>query len=324
MDASTLVSTVLPLGEWQFPSADEATKRETPRKSCSHRQNKRKSPQAPRLIDDVDRLEGVTAKAEPPGRRRIADALNVYINRDVEPDLEYDLDRLPWPLPTGHFIEVFAYDVIEHGANVLAVMEEIHRVTRDGALVRITVPHFFRPEPPVFVDPENYAGAAAGLDRCGRVPLVEVLPHTPQPDRRITVIKDFQRRGQVEGRLLHIEPPKAAPVGVGVFNNIRKGGCEQVARLGATHGPQKAQNVTIRKVLQGMAAEHQVAARQASSDVSEQKAPPLRFVTLTQVAYHVRYNIDTDVLDAVEVCVEHPVEIAAAGVNQDPDVESTD
>src|SRR6266852_9566129 len=139
MDASTLVSTVLPPGERQFPPA-EATKRETPRKSCSHRQNKRKSTQAPRLIDDVDRLEGVTAKAEPPGRRRIADALNVDINRDVEPDLEYDLDWRPWPLPTGHFIEVFAYDVIEHGANVLAVMEEIHRVTRDGALVRITVP----------------------------------------------------------------------------------------------------------------------------------------------------------------------------------------
>jgi hypothetical protein len=76
------------------------------------------------------------------GRKRIAGALNLDINRDVEPDLEYDLDRLPWPLPTGYFIEVFAYDVIEHCANVLAVMEEIHRVTRDGALVRITVPHF--------------------------------------------------------------------------------------------------------------------------------------------------------------------------------------
>ena len=76
------------------------------------------------------------------GRRRIADALNVDINRDVEPDLECDLDRLPWPLPAGHFTEVFAYDVIEHCVNVLAVMEEIHRVTREGAVVRITVPHF--------------------------------------------------------------------------------------------------------------------------------------------------------------------------------------
>ena len=68
--------------------------------------------------------------------------INRDINRDVEPDLEYDLDRLPWPLPAGHFTEVFAYDVIEHCVNVLAVMEEIHRVTREGAVVRITVPHF--------------------------------------------------------------------------------------------------------------------------------------------------------------------------------------
>jgi hypothetical protein len=97
-----------------------------------------------------------------------------------------------------------------------------------------------------------------------------------------------------------------------------------VAGVGAAHGPQKAQDVTIRKVLQGLAAEHKVAARQASGEVPEQKAPPLRFATLTQLVYHVWYNVDTDIVDAVEIGLAHPVEIAAPSVNQDPDAEGTD
>jgi hypothetical protein len=37
---------------------------------------------------------------------------------------------------------VLAYDVIEHLDNVIAVMEEIHRVSAASAIVRITLPHF--------------------------------------------------------------------------------------------------------------------------------------------------------------------------------------
>ena len=76
------------------------------------------------------------------GLKHVAAALNLDVNSDTSPDLIHDLNRLPWPLPTNQFREVLAYDVIEHLGDFIATMEEIHRVCRAGAVVRVTVPHF--------------------------------------------------------------------------------------------------------------------------------------------------------------------------------------
>ncbi|MGL4552054.1 MAG: class I SAM-dependent methyltransferase [Gemmataceae bacterium] len=69
-------------------------------------------------------------------------AVNVDLVASTGPDLVHDLDRTPWPLPDGRFEEVWAYDVLEHLDDLIAVMEEIHRVCRPGAVVKVTVPHF--------------------------------------------------------------------------------------------------------------------------------------------------------------------------------------
>jgi SAM-dependent methyltransferase len=76
------------------------------------------------------------------GRKRRSDAFNVDLVAGTHPELVWDLNRLPWPLPSGHFREVLAYDVIEHLEDLVAVMEEIHRVCAAGAVVRITLPHY--------------------------------------------------------------------------------------------------------------------------------------------------------------------------------------
>jgi predicted SAM-dependent methyltransferase len=76
------------------------------------------------------------------GLKRVPEAVNLDITPATHPDVVHDLNSVPWPLPDDHFSEVLAYDVIEHLENFVAVMEEIHRVCRDGAVVRITVPHF--------------------------------------------------------------------------------------------------------------------------------------------------------------------------------------
>jgi SAM-dependent methyltransferase len=76
------------------------------------------------------------------GRRKMDGAVNLDISDKVEADLVHDLTVMPWPLPSDAFGEVHAQDVVEHLDNTLAVMEEIHRVCRDGARVHITVPHF--------------------------------------------------------------------------------------------------------------------------------------------------------------------------------------
>lgn len=76
------------------------------------------------------------------GLKRIEGAVNVDLVASTGPDVVHDLDDRPWPFETGSFDEVLAYDVVEHLEDVVAAMEEIHRVSADGAVVKLTVPHF--------------------------------------------------------------------------------------------------------------------------------------------------------------------------------------
>lgn len=55
-------------------------------------------------------------------------------------DLAWDLDRRPWPLPDDAFSRVYAFNVLEHLDDVVATMEEVHRISRPGAEVRILSP----------------------------------------------------------------------------------------------------------------------------------------------------------------------------------------
>ena len=61
---------------------------------------------------------------------------------DTNPDVVHDLDQTPWPFPDGRFEEVWAYDVLEHLDDLIAVLEEVHRICRPGAVLKATVPHF--------------------------------------------------------------------------------------------------------------------------------------------------------------------------------------
>jgi len=87
------------------------------------------------------------------GRKPIPGAINVDIVSDTKPDVVHDLNSVPWPFPENSFYAIHANDVIEHLDNIIATMEEIHRVARDGARVIITVPHFSSPN--AFSDPTH-------------------------------------------------------------------------------------------------------------------------------------------------------------------------
>lgn len=70
-----------------------------------------------------------------------------YCNVDKfgEPDLKWDLEAFPWPWPDDSAEEVLLSHVLEHLGQTpnafLAVMQELYRVCRNGALVRVIVPH---------------------------------------------------------------------------------------------------------------------------------------------------------------------------------------
>lgn len=58
------------------------------------------------------------------------------------PHVIADIDRGSLPFRGGSFALVGAFDVIEHAADLVALMEEIHRVLRAGGVLRLTTPHF--------------------------------------------------------------------------------------------------------------------------------------------------------------------------------------
>jgi len=76
------------------------------------------------------------------GLKHLPEAVNLDQYPGVNPDVVHNLNETPWPFADGQFAEVLAYDVLEHCDDVIAAMEEIHRICSDNAVVRITVPHF--------------------------------------------------------------------------------------------------------------------------------------------------------------------------------------
>ena len=76
------------------------------------------------------------------GRKHVAGAVNVDCTARSEPDVVHDLDVVPWPFGDDRFERVYAFDVVEHLADVVKTLEELHRVCRSGARIEITVPHF--------------------------------------------------------------------------------------------------------------------------------------------------------------------------------------
>jgi SAM-dependent methyltransferase len=74
--------------------------------------------------------------------RSTVGAVTVDCVAGTRPDVVHDLDRYPWPFETGSFDVIVCKEVIEHLADVVRAMEEMHRIGRPGARVHITTPHF--------------------------------------------------------------------------------------------------------------------------------------------------------------------------------------
>jgi SAM-dependent methyltransferase len=82
------------------------------------------------------------AKRDFPEASRASEIVGVDHSPASQADVIHDLDQVPYPLPSDSFDLILMQDVIEHLENIPAVMAEVHRVARHGALVRIRTPHF--------------------------------------------------------------------------------------------------------------------------------------------------------------------------------------
>jgi len=82
-----------------------------------------------------------------------------YVNVDMFPpaDVIHDLNVTPWPWDTSSVDGIRANHILEHlGATAdgfIAIMREIYRVSKPGAIIDIVIPHPFHPS--FFTDPTH-------------------------------------------------------------------------------------------------------------------------------------------------------------------------
>ncbi|HZX49638.1 MAG TPA: class I SAM-dependent methyltransferase [Candidatus Paceibacterota bacterium] len=57
-------------------------------------------------------------------------------------DAVHDLNVFPYPFGNNEFDQIICDDVLEHLDDIVAVVEELHRITKPGGEIIISVPHF--------------------------------------------------------------------------------------------------------------------------------------------------------------------------------------
>lgn len=76
------------------------------------------------------------------GKKKRIGTIGVDISDDTDADIIHDLNTFPYPFADNEFDYVYIDNVLEHLDNVVKVLEELHRITKDGATLKIIVPFF--------------------------------------------------------------------------------------------------------------------------------------------------------------------------------------
>ena len=70
------------------------------------------------------------------------DLIRLDLSAEVNPDVVWNLDEVPYPFSDSMFTEIECFDVIEHLSNIPKAIEEFHRILTKGGILKITTPHF--------------------------------------------------------------------------------------------------------------------------------------------------------------------------------------
>jgi SAM-dependent methyltransferase len=90
------------------------------------------------------------------GVNKAAGAIGMDVNPRSDADVIHDLDDLPYPFVDDEFDEVIGRHVIEHVRDPMAVMCELHRITRNGGVVKLVAPHWTNPDFATDLDHRNH------------------------------------------------------------------------------------------------------------------------------------------------------------------------
>ncbi len=76
------------------------------------------------------------------GSSKYPGAVGIDFSPDTDADVVHDLDLFPYPFEDASFDQVLMQDVLEHVAEPIKVMDELHRICRPAARIQLRTPHF--------------------------------------------------------------------------------------------------------------------------------------------------------------------------------------
>lgn len=76
------------------------------------------------------------------GHKKIFGFIGVDHIKTTAADIIHDLNTTPYPLAADSVDEIIADNVLEHLNDVIAVMAEWHRLCRNGAIIKISLPYY--------------------------------------------------------------------------------------------------------------------------------------------------------------------------------------
>lgn len=76
------------------------------------------------------------------GKKKRVGSIGVDYSDRHDADIVHDLNVFPYPLQSDEFDEIYLDNVIEHLNDPMRVMEEVHRLSKSGGLVKVIVPYF--------------------------------------------------------------------------------------------------------------------------------------------------------------------------------------
>jgi len=76
------------------------------------------------------------------GINKFPGAIGIDSNPRTKADVICNLNNPPYPFRDSSFDEIRGIHVIEHVSDIMATMQELHRIAKPGALILLVTPHY--------------------------------------------------------------------------------------------------------------------------------------------------------------------------------------
>jgi SAM-dependent methyltransferase len=76
------------------------------------------------------------------GNNKVSDSIGIDFSKNTSADIIHDLNKFPYPFPSNRFEKIIMINIIEHLEDIVKVMEEINRISKNGAHIFIQTGHF--------------------------------------------------------------------------------------------------------------------------------------------------------------------------------------